>query len=101
MYDDISAEIERVLDIGAEEGVVDYDHDSMLVGLRCNGSDIDESECRIGGCFNPDELRLLRDVLTHVDFNFGRKRNLDSMRFGNLCEVSVCPPVHIRHGNDV
>lgn len=57
--DNVGAVIERVLDIGAEEGVVYNDHNAVLVRYGCDVADIDQGECRVGRRFDPDKFRLV------------------------------------------
>lgn len=40
--DDVGAVVERVLHVGAQEGVVDHDHDAVLVGDGGDFADVDE-----------------------------------------------------------
>lgn len=47
--DDVGAVIERVLDVGGEEGVVDDDKDAVLVGDGSHFADVDEGEGGVGG----------------------------------------------------
>lgn len=56
MHDDIGAMIEWVLYVWREEGIVDHDENTVCVGDRSDGADVDEGECGIGRCFNPDEF---------------------------------------------
>ncbi len=67
---DVCAVVKGVLDIGAEEGIVDHDRDAVLVGDCCDISDVDEAQCWITGAFDPDELCLLGpDEFSKVGFN--------------------------------
>lgn len=99
--DDIGAQVERLLDIRRQESVVNYDEDAVLVGDRDDMADIDKAQGRVRGGLDPDEARILVDVLRDVDFNLGSKSDLDAVRLGNLREVAVGAAVDVRHGDDV
>lgn len=54
VHDDIRTVVERVLNIRAEEGVIDNNHDAVLVGNAGYFSDIDEAEGRVRWTLDPD-----------------------------------------------
>lgn len=54
VHDDVGTVVERVLDIRAEEGIIDNDHNAVLMGNAGYFSDIDKAEGRIRGAFDPD-----------------------------------------------
>lgn len=99
--DDVGAVVERVLDVGGEEGVVDDDEDAVAVGDAGNGADVDEAEGRVTRGLDPDEARVLVDVLRDVDLDLGRERHLDAVGLCDLREIAVGAAVHIRDGDDV
>lgn len=41
---DVGAVVERVLNVGGQEGVVDYDENVVLVGEIRDGADVHEAE---------------------------------------------------------
>lgn len=99
---DIGAVVERVLDIGAEEGVVDDDHDAMSVGDGGDVPDVDQTQGGVAGAFDPDQLGLIRaDEIGHVDLNAGREGDLDAMSGGDLGEVAMRAAVDIGDRHDV
>ncbi|CRK35398.1 hypothetical protein BN1708_006723 [Verticillium longisporum] len=99
--DNVRAEVERVLDVGGQERVVDDDLDAVLVGLGGDGAHVDETEGRVRGRLDPDELGLRRDVGRDVDLNLGRESDLDAVGLGDLGEVAVGAAVDVRDGDDV
>lgn len=60
MDDDVGTVVERVLDVGAEEGIIDNDHDAVLVRYGCDVTDINKGECWVGRRLDPNEFRLVR-----------------------------------------
>lgn len=102
VYHDISAMIERVLDIGAEEGVIDDYQDAMSVGDVSDVPDVNQAQGGVAGALDPDQLRLIRtDEIGHVDLNAGREGDLNAMSAGDLREVAMGAAVDIRDRHDV
>jgi hypothetical protein len=98
----VCAVVERVLNIGAEEGVVDHDHDAMSVGHGGDVPDVDQTQGGVAGAFDPNQFRLLRaDELGNVNLNAGRKRDLDAMCCGDFGKVTMGPAVDIRDRHDM
>lgn len=64
--DNISAVVKRGLEVRAEESVVDYDENAVLMCDGSDGADVDKAECRVGRAFDPDELRLWSNELCNV-----------------------------------
>lgn len=94
--------VERVLNVGAHESVVDNDQDAMTVGDISNSLNIDQAEGRVGRSFDPDELSLIRtDQILDVKLNGRRESHIDAVSGGNLGEVSVSTTVDIGHRDDV
>jgi hypothetical protein len=93
--------IKGILDIGAHEGVVDNNKDTTLVGNIGNKSDIDQAKGGVGGGFDPDELSFGADQVLDLLLNARRERDIDTVRGGNLGEVTVSATVHIRNRDDV
>ena len=93
--------IEGILDIGAHKGVVDNNENTTLVGNIGNKSDIDQAKGGVGGGFDPDELSFGADQMLDLLLNARRERDIDTVRGGNLGEVTVSATVHIRNGDDV
>lgn len=56
VHDEVGTVVQGVLDIGAHEGVVNNNHDAVLVGNVGNGTDVHQAEGGVGGGLNPDEL---------------------------------------------
>jgi len=87
---DISAERERVLEVGAHEGVVDDQLGVVLVGNVSNGLDINEAQRGVGGGLDPDELGVGADDSGDIGgISKVNKGNLDSEGRGDLGEVTV------------
>ena len=101
VHDDVGAEVERVLDVRGEEGVVDDDEDAMGVGSGHDGADVDQPERGVAGGLDPHELGVLIDVLADVDLDLRREGDLDAVGLGHLGEVPVGAAVHVGHGDDV
>lgn len=100
--DDIGTVVQRVLNVGAQEGVVDDNQDTVLVGDGSDLLDIDQAEGGVGGGFDPDQLGLVgADELLDVELNARRESHLDAMGGGNLGEVTVSSTIDIGDGDDV
>jgi hypothetical protein len=101
VHDDVGAVVQRVLHVRAHEGVVDDDHDAMLVRDGSDGADVDEREGGVGGRFNPDQLRVGADQLLDVDLDRRAEGHFDIVRERDLGEVAVRAAVDIGYGDDV
>lgn len=100
--DDIGTVVQRVLNVGAQEGVIDDNQDTVLVGHGSDLLDIDQAEGGVGGGFDPDQLGLVgADELLDVEFDARRESHLDTMGGGNLGEVPVGSTIDIGDGDDV
>jgi hypothetical protein len=99
--DDVGAVLERVLDVGGEEGVVNDDHDAGAVGDVGDGADVDEREGGVGGRLDPDELGVGGDQGLDVDLDAGGEGDLDAVGGGDLCEVTVGAAVDVGDGDDM
>lgn len=92
----VCAMVERVLNVGAEEGIINHNHDAISVGHRGNVPNVDQAQGRIAGAFDPYQLGLIRtDELGHVDLNAGRKCDLNTMGCGDFGEVAMCTAIDI------
>ncbi|RUP51680.1 hypothetical protein BC936DRAFT_146634 [Jimgerdemannia flammicorona] len=102
MNDDIRAELERVLEVRTQEGVVDDEHGAVVVNTLGDGADVDEAESGVGRGFNPDELcvglKVALDVIRIVHIY---KVRADAELTGHLGEVAVGTAVHVVHGDHV
>lgn len=102
MNDKVGAVLQRILDIGAHEGVIDNHQDSMAVGDIRNLGDIDHPKCRVRRGLNPNQFGVARtDQLLHIQLNAGRESDLDAMGRSNFGEIPVCATIHIGDGYDV
>ncbi len=72
MHDEIEAEFQRVLDIGAGEGVVGSRQDAALPGDRGDTLEIDQLQERVGRGLDPDQPGVRAD------------RSLDRARIGQI-----------------
>lgn len=102
VHDNVGAVREGVLDIGGHEGVVDDDEDAVLVGDVGDGADVDEGEGRVGRGFDPDEFGPVGlDHAGDVEFDGGRKGDLDAVGRGDFGEVAMGAAVDVGDGNDM
>ena len=98
----VGAMIQRVLDIWAQEGIVNDDHDPMTMRHSCHFSDINQAQRRITGALDPYKFGSVRsDELANIDFDARGKCNLDAMSSGYFSEVAMRSAVNIRDRNDV
>lgn len=99
--DDIGTMVQRVLDVGAQEGVVDHDQDATLMGGGSDGADIHKAQGRVAGGLDPHELGGIGDVVANVHLDLGSEGDLDAVGLGNLGEVTVGAAVDVRDRDDV
>lgn len=100
--DNVGTVVERVLDVGAHEGVVDDDENAMAVGDLGNGLDIDQAEGGVGGGLDPDELSLIgTDEVLNVKLNGRREGHMNAVGGGDLSEVAVGTTVDIGDRDNV
>ena len=99
--DDIGTEVERVLDVGREESVVDNDENAVLVGLGNDSSDIDEAQCRVAGGLDPDQASIGGDVFGDINLDLWCESDLDAVGLCDLGEVTVGTAVDIGDGDDM
>lgn len=97
----IGTVVQWVLDVGAQESVIDNDLDAVLVGKVGNSPDIHQAKSRVRGGLDPNELGLGADQLLHIHLNAGGEGDVDTVRRSNLGEVSVGTAVNIGDRNDV
>ena len=64
--DDVGAELERPLEVGRGEGVVDDDQRAGLVRRLGDGADVDDVQQRVRRRLEPDDARLLVEVVGEV-----------------------------------
>lgn len=102
MDDNICTMVQRILDVGTQEGIVYDDHDSVRMSHACNIPDIDQAKRRVARGFDPDQFRFVWPYqLGNVDFEARRECDLDAMRSCDFGEISVCTAVHVRDRDDV
>lgn len=99
--DDVGTVVERVLDVRRHEGVVNDDHDAVLVGNGGDLADVDEGQGRVRGRLDPDELGVGADQLNDVDLDGGREGDFDIVCQRDLGEVAVGAAVDVGDGDDV
>lgn len=88
--------IQRILNIWAQEGIVNDDHDPMTMRHRCHFSNINQAERRITGTFDPDEFGLVgSNELGDIDFDTGGESDLDAMSSSYFGEVAMGAAVDI------
>ena len=70
--DNVRSVIERILDVGAQKGIIDHHHDTVPVRNRGDGPDIHQTKGRIARALDPDQFRLVRpDQFGDVQFDTG------------------------------
>ena len=99
--DNVGTVVKWVLDVWGEEGVVDNNHDAVLVGLVGNSADIDQAESWVGWSLDPDELGLWSNVCGEVNLDLWGESNLDIVCLGDLGEVSVGSSVDVGNGDNM
>ena len=74
----------------------------MLVGDCCYRSYIDQFQCGIAWCLDPDEFRLVGAYeFLDVEFDARGEGDLDAVGGGDLGEVAVRAAVDIGDGDNV
>lgn len=100
--DDVGAVVERVLHVGAHEGVVDDDEDAMAMGDVDDGADVDQAEGGVGGGLDPDELGLVgADQVLDVQLDGRGEGDVHAVGGSDLGEVAVGATVDIGDGDNV
>lgn len=51
--------VQRILDVGTQEGIVYDDHYSVRMSHACNIPDIDQAKRRVARGFDPDQFRFV------------------------------------------
>ena len=93
----IGTMIQRILDVRAQESIVDDDHDTFAVRNGRHLSNIHQAQRRIARAFYPDQFRLpWTNHLCDIELNAGRECHLNAVRSRDLGEVPVCATVDIR-----
>jgi hypothetical protein len=102
VQDDVGAELERPLEIGRGEGVVDDDHRADLVrGLR-RSLDVDHVQQRVRRRLEPDKPRLLVEVLREPLVDLFRREEGDvvALRLVDLRQEPVDAAVDVVDRDD-
>ena len=100
--DNVCAMVERVLNVGTEEGIIDHDHDAISVGHSGDVPNVNQAQRRIARAFDPYQLGFVRaDEPGHVDFDAGRESNLNAMGCSNLGEVAMRTAVDVGNRHNV
>ncbi len=101
VHDNVGSEIQRVLDVRGQKGVVNDDQNAVAVGDFDDLADVDQTQGRVTRAFDPDKAGIFTDVLRNANFNLGGKGYLDSVGLGDLSEVAVGAAVDVGDGDDV
>lgn len=101
VHDDVGAVVQGVLDVGAQEGVVDDDQDAAGVGGGGDGADVDQAEGGVGRGLDPDEAGVVGHVRGQVGLDVRGEGDADAVGAGDLGEVAVGAAVDVRDGDDV
>lgn len=98
MNDNVRTMIERVLYIRAKKRIIDYHHDAMTMCYGRNCPNVDQTQRWIAGTFDPYQFGLVwPDKFGNVDFNAGRKGDLDAVCCRDFGEVAMRTTVDIGH----
>jgi hypothetical protein len=99
VHDEVGAELERPLEKGSREGVVDDAERADLVGRGGGGFDVDDPEQRIRRRLDPDELR---PIVERPGQKRVRRRPLDlvALRLVDLREETVGAAVDVVDRDD-
>ena len=99
---DIGTVVQRVLNIGAQEGVINHDQNTVSVCNRSNLLNIDQAQGGVGRGFNPDQFRLVgADQFFNVKLDARRKGHMDAMGRSDLGKIPVGSTVDVGDGDDV
>lgn len=93
--DDVGAKVERILDVGRKEGVVNNDEDPVAMSSGDDCTDVDKAQGWVAGRLDPDQSGLVGDVLCDVDLNLRGEGDADTMGLCDLGEVAVSSSVDI------
>jgi hypothetical protein len=101
--DHVGAEVQRVLEVGSEEGVVDNEECLLLLANLSDASDVADSESRVGGSLSPDDLGVRLDGLSDkVKVSEVDEIDLDSLSLRKyLSKISLGTAVDIVNAEDV
>lgn len=92
----VCAMIQRILNIRAQEGIVNHDHDPMTMRHRCHLSDIHQAQRRVTRTFDPDQFSLVRsNELSDIDLDTGGESDLDAMSSSYFGEIAMRAAVDI------
>lgn len=96
MDHNIRAVIQRILDVWAEERIINHHHNAVSMCHRGNFTNVNQRQCRVAGAFDPDELGLIGpNEFGHVDLDTWRECHLDAMGSGNFGKVTMGTTVDI------
>ena len=102
MDDNIRTVVQWILNIRAQECVVDDHHNPVLVRHGRDSANIHQAQCWIARAFDPDQFSVLwADQFRNIDFETRGKRYLDAMCGGHLSEIAMGPAIDVRNGYDM
>jgi hypothetical protein len=101
VHDNVGAMVEWILHVGRQEGVVDHDENTMLMGYSSHLPDVHERECGVRGRLDPDQFRLFSDQVCDIVADVRRERDMDIVGEGDFGEVAVRAAVDVGYGDDV
>jgi hypothetical protein len=85
-----------ICDYCLPEGVVDNNHNAMLMRNRSHFPNIYKRQRRVRRRLDPNELSIWTNKLDNVDFDAGTESNLDIVCKRYLGEVAVRSSIYIR-----
>ena len=102
VHHDVGAQIERRLQVGRTERVIDGQQRPGLLGHGGGGPDVDDVEQRVSRCLNPDELGLRADFFAHRAHVAHRHEvKLDAVGRENFGEEAVGAAVEVVGADDL
>ena len=67
MDDNVGSQIQRILEVWGQKGIIHDQKDVMLFCHLSQGSDICHIHHRIGRCLNVDRLGIWLDIVLYID----------------------------------
>lgn len=103
VHDNISAQLQRTLKVGAHEGAIDNKHDVVLLGDLGDTADIEGLHEGVGRSLEPDHLGLgSNGLLDGLKIVHGHEVELDAgMRRDDVAEDTSGAAVQVIGGDDV
>lgn len=102
VHDNVCSVIERVLKIGACEGIIHSHLDPVSVGDLRNPGNIHDGKQRVGRGLKPDKFGLARDnELFQICFDVGGEGAFSALFGGKRGQVLPRSTIHVGYRNDM